>query len=213
MIANGGSVNLVTADAISSSGRGNVIRGGSLHVTGDNPTISTSPVNGSNVRVWCVTVTNLVPGAKVVLDGLTGYGTSDIFADDAGAVYLWLPDGAHLFSTQVGEETWRWRANVSGADTVAVAVTGPDGLTITGIALTETAVTITVASDPAEWMASGYASLRVRAGAALPLPAGDEALLDPSQVTTTLNADGTATLSVPRQSASQMFYRIETIDN
>ena len=209
VIANGGSVNLVTADAISSSGRGNIIRGGSLHVTGEKPTISNPPVNGSNVRVWCVTVTNLVPGAKVVLDGLSGYGTSDIFADDTGAVYLWLPNGAHLFSTQIGEETWRWRADVSGADTVAVAVTGPDGLTITGIALTETAVTITVASDPAEWMASGYASLRVRAGAALPLPAGDEALLDESLVTATLNADGTATLTFPRSSSDLMFYRIE----
>jgi len=210
VIANGGSVNLVTADAVSSSGRGNVIRGGSLHVTGANPTISTSPVNGSNVRVWCVAVTNLVPGAKVALNGLSDYGTSDIFADDTGAVYLWLPDGAHLFSTQIGEETWRWRADVSGADTVAVAVTGPDGLSITDIVLAETTVDITVAADPTGWMASGYASLRVRAGAALPLSAGDEALLDPSQVTTTLNADGTATLSVPRQAATQMFYRIET---
>ena len=88
-------------------------------------------------------------------------------------------------------------------------MTGPDGLTITGIALTETAVTITVASDPAEWMASGYASLRVRAGAALPLPAGDEALLDESLVTATLNADGTATLTFPRSSSDLMFYRIE----
>ena len=90
-----------------------------------------------------------------------------------------------------------------------MAVTGPDGLTITGIALTETAVTITVASDPADWMAGGYASLRVRAGTALPLPAGDEALLDESLVTATLNADGTATLSVPRPAEALMFYRIE----
>ena len=211
VVADGGSVNLVNADAVSSTGRGNTIRGGSLHVTGEKPTISNPPVNGSNARVWCVTVKHLVPGAKVVLDGLPDYGTSDIFADDTGAVYLWLPDGEHIFSTQVGDDTWQWRAKVSGADTVAV--TGPDGLSITGIALTATTVDITVAADPAGWMAGGCERLRVRAGAALPLPAGDEALLDPSQVTTTLNADGTATLSVPRQSASQMFYRIETIDN
>ena len=51
--------------------------------------------------------------------------------------------------------------------------------------------------------------------AQLVLQLGDMAhpIPDPSQVTTTLNADGTATLSVPRQSASQIFYRIETIDN
>ena len=161
--------------------------------------------NGSQALLWCVTVPGFTPGATVTLKRLDGYGTTDIFADATGCVYLWLPYGTHRF---VANGTL-YAAAVNAMDVTAVVMAEPDGLTITGIVLTDTAVKITVASDPADWMADGRETLCVRAGTTLPLSAGNEALLDQSQVSTTINADGTATISFPRPTTSPMFYRIE----
>ena len=190
--------------------RGTVVfTGGSISVPRE---ISPAPSNGTE-RVWRVTVPNLTPNAAVSLNGPPGYGTEGIRADGDGKVYLWLPDGRYSF--RAGGK--RMRALVDGVGTVAVLVPLPDGLAITRFAMTPATVEITVAADPANWMADWMAGwmefcseeLRVRAGTALPLPAGESAFLDESQVTPMLNADGTVTLSFPRSSSLLMFYRIE----
>ena len=69
--------------------------GGSIHALGDS--VAPIPSNGT-ARVWCVTVPGLAPDAAVTgIAGLPDYNTDGIVADAAGQIYLWLPDGTHLF--------------------------------------------------------------------------------------------------------------------
>ena len=69
--------------------------GGSIHAMGDS--VVPIPSNGT-ARVWCVTVPGLAPDAAVTgIEGLPDYNTDGIVADAAGQIYLWLPDGTHLF--------------------------------------------------------------------------------------------------------------------
>ena len=44
-----------------------------------------------------MTVTNLTPNAAIVVTALDPYGVSDLFADENGKLYLWLPDGDYTF--------------------------------------------------------------------------------------------------------------------
>ena len=178
-----------------------IFTGGSIAASGG---ISPAPSNGTE-RVWCVTVTNLTPNAAVSFKGLAGYGTEGIRADGEGKTYLWLPDGTRRF--RAGGD-WM-RAVVDGANTTAVVLPPPSGLTITRLVMTDVSVEITVASNPTDWMADSYEELCVRVGMTLPLPVDDSALLDESQIMATLNADGTATLAIPRPPSGLMFYRIE----
>ena len=178
-------------------------------MTGDNAVMAPDPENGSGDGIWCVTVGSLSPGRTVSFTGLPGnYGTSGIVADEAGAVYLWLPNGSYSFSYG----SLSWTANVWRAPCEAVFTGTFDvyGLSINSIALTDTTVTFVVASDPVDWMEKGgYSSLRVRAGSTLPLPTSSSALLSRLQVETSLNPDGTATVVIPRSASGTMFYRIE----
>ena len=95
---------------------------GSFHVTGGslrlvNGRYDLAPSNATD-RVWCVTVTGLVANAEVRLTGLNGYGRKDLFSDEEGRVYLWLPDGVHRFGLDDGSEH-PFAATVSGGDTFA----------------------------------------------------------------------------------------------
>ncbi|MGI6495821.1 MAG: hypothetical protein ACOX5G_07000 [Kiritimatiellia bacterium] len=73
----------------------NTFTGGSIRLA--NGAISLVPSNGT-VRVWCVTVPGLTPGATPELEVLPqGYGTNDLFADENGTLYLWLPNGEYVF--------------------------------------------------------------------------------------------------------------------
>ena len=93
--------------------------------------------------------------------------------------------------------------------TLVSATIAPDNFFIDSIDLTETTVTMDISVDPTDWMPICADELRVRAGSTLPLPSDDSALVDPSQVSVVLNADGTATVSLPRPTAPATFYRIE----
>ena len=56
-----------------------------------------SPAASNNIeQVYCVTVPGLSPSAPVTLEGLDGYGTDGIVADESGSVYLWLTNGIHF---------------------------------------------------------------------------------------------------------------------
>ncbi|MDD3918169.1 MAG: hypothetical protein PHX00_13520, partial [Synergistaceae bacterium] len=48
--------------------------------------------------VWCVTVPGLDPDAAVVVASLDSYGVDDLFADESGKIYLWLPNGVYAFT-------------------------------------------------------------------------------------------------------------------
>lgn len=81
-------------------------------------------------------------------------------------------------------------------------------LTISSIAVSETSVTLVVSADPAQWLAAHAAELRVRASETLPMDGGE--LLDPADVETIVNPDGTVSLVVSRPVGEpNRFYRVE----
>ena len=86
--------------------------GGSIRV--DNGYAANDPTNGTN-RVWCVTVPELTPNASTAVTSLGTYGVNDLFADNDGKLYLWLPNNSYNFTA--GTEDYR--ATVSDANTTA----------------------------------------------------------------------------------------------
>ena len=102
-----------------------VFTGGSIHAMGNS--VVPIPSNGT-ARVWCVTVPDLAPGAAVTgLAGLPDYNTDGIVADDAGQIYLWLPDGTHFFEI----DGVPYGAYVDGADATAERIV-PYGVLVDG---------------------------------------------------------------------------------
>ena len=73
----------------------NTFTGGSIRL--DNDTIAPAPSNGT-ARVACVALPDFECNAPVTINGLEDYGVNDLVADDCGTLYLWLPDGEHVFT-------------------------------------------------------------------------------------------------------------------
>jgi hypothetical protein len=86
--------------------------GGSIRINGGYAAYA--PSNGT-ARVWCVTVPDLTPNAPIVVTALNPYGVNDLFTDNSGKLYLWLPNANYDFTAGgVGYE-----ATVANADTTA----------------------------------------------------------------------------------------------
>ena len=94
------------------------IKGASVHATrrtASNECVEPAPSNGTE-RVWCVTVQTPDPNRRARIDYLDGFGEdSEIYADADGKIYLWLPNGTHIFA--VGSQMFT--ATVANADTTA----------------------------------------------------------------------------------------------
>jgi len=93
--------------------------GGSIRIDGGYS--AAEPSNGME-RVWCVTVPGLTPGAAVEIalpaEALPAtFGVNDLFADDGGKLYFWLPDGSYAFTAN----STNYTATVDGADTTATS--------------------------------------------------------------------------------------------
>jgi len=86
--------------------------GGSIRV--DNGYAANDPTNGTN-RVWCVTVPELTPNAAIVVTSLGTYGVNDLFADNDGKLYLWLPNNNYNFTAEAAN----YEATVADANTTA----------------------------------------------------------------------------------------------
>ena len=112
LILGTGSVEILdgTLDLTGGTSASVVVSGGSVKYSG---TASPYFKNSGGDRVWCVTVDELAPGAKV--GGVTpwasgsfpSYGSDGIYADAEGKIYLWLPNGAYDFvvsKEESGEE-------------------------------------------------------------------------------------------------------------
>jgi hypothetical protein len=115
--------------------------GGSIRIDGDYA--AAAPSNGA-ARVWCVTVPNLTPGEAIVVASLEPYGVDDLFADDVGKLYLWLPNGSYAFTA----DGTGYTATVADAATTATGgggipapVFATDG---SGIVVSGTTLTITI---------------------------------------------------------------------
>ncbi|MGI6087424.1 MAG: hypothetical protein ACOYCD_05680, partial [Kiritimatiellia bacterium] len=96
----------------------NIFTGGSIRLAND--IIAPAPSNITE-RVWCVTVPGLTPYAAVVVTELDPYGVNDLFADAAGKLYLWLPNGNYEFTVSETE----YEATVADADTAAIQKSPP----------------------------------------------------------------------------------------
>ena len=91
----------------------NIFTGGSIRLAAS--LVTPAPSNGTE-RVWCVGVPYLSPGAAIIITALDPYGVNDLFADENGRLYLWLPNGEYTFSAG-GED---YEATVADADTAAL---------------------------------------------------------------------------------------------
>jgi hypothetical protein len=100
----------------------NTFTGGSIRLAAGNASLQ--PSNGQD-PVGCAKVTGFQPGARVDFTDPgnlpADYGTTDIYADDGGAIHLWLPDGDYHFTA-------------NGLDCTAKIKngTGPSGVTVNG---------------------------------------------------------------------------------
>lgn len=109
----GGGVNDADAGGTTPNVSGtSTFTGGSIRV--DNGYAANDPTDGEN-RVWCVTVPELTPNAAIVVTSLYTYGVNDLFADNDGKLYLWLPNDNYNFTAGTGN----YEATVANANTTA----------------------------------------------------------------------------------------------
>ena len=100
------------ADSVNAGGV--TIDGGSVMAPGE----TVMATNSAGHKIYCVTVVwkeGSEEGKGLRLEGLSGYGTNDIYAID-NRVYLWLPNGTYDFTLSNGETTYRYHAVVDGAN-------------------------------------------------------------------------------------------------
>ena len=213
-----------------------VITGGSVH--GANGYVSHAPVDANATKLSSFLFTNLTAGATVSIsseDIPSNCGLDGIVADSTGSVCIWLPqtnsvydicvNGGwfsgnastnNIFSSESGSSTpMKLMATGSGDH----AVPAPDGLTMEHLAIGPDKVTLVVSATPAGWIGSYAEKIAVICAAGL----ADLSSGDPSRVTRftaesddvniTVNADGTATMEIPRSSTAQnMFYKLDVQD-
>ena len=108
--------------------------GGSINTTTN--LVSPAATNGNGAAVWPVTVTGLKARSEIAIDGLpSDYGTKDIYADEAGEITLWLPNGDYVFTATDDDNVSRGHT-VHVSDAPAVAA----GFVLTGFTVNGTDV-------------------------------------------------------------------------
>jgi len=187
------------------SGVGNVGNGGSApHVSGtctftggsiriDGGYAATDPTDGE-ARVWCVTVTNLVPHAAVTVTSLGTYGVNDLFADENGRLYLWLPDNDYTFTAG----GFGYTAAVNGADATATLYLAAPAFATDGSAIVVSGTTLSITIANAQ--SGAYYTLY---GA--PEPGGP---WTPEQ-SVPATVDGTLTFTLSNMTAPKRFFKVE----
>ncbi|MBQ6102596.1 MAG: hypothetical protein IJL06_02890, partial [Kiritimatiellae bacterium] len=90
------------------------------------------PQNADGAALWCADVPGFAPGAAVgPLQGLPDYyDTTELFADDGGALHLWLPEGLYVATNAVDGAKWTIRI---GPDGEATVVAWNDDFTVNGV--------------------------------------------------------------------------------
>ena len=211
------------------------VLGGSLKFDG------TAAVAFSNDTdaVQCVTVPGLTPGSPVSLSGLPDYyGTSGIYADGGGNVYLWLPETwdaggitTHTLNSAArprllgapGGTAHTFAANgysytvviAPAAAAPAAAVQGAPlelaGFTINGFEVEGDVLRINVSATPDTWLYGFFDRVSIRSSATLPVAKTPETLLDTTSAEATLENDGsvTYTLDLPPDDGASRFFIVE----
>ena len=90
------------------------------------------PQNADGAALWCADVPGFAPGEAVgPLHGLPEYyDTTELFADDDGALHLWLPEGLYVATNAVDGAKWTIRICPEGETTV---VAWNDDFTVNGV--------------------------------------------------------------------------------
>ena len=211
--ANNGYSISITGGSVTSRGRSNR----DAYFTASDADAPNIPVNAAGDRVYCVMVEGLEPGAAIAFDGLPEYyGTSGIYADGGGRVYLWLPEdwsgsgtpgGAHPFSAN----GYRYTAWIDSATGSARSERGEalalEELRIEDIVVGDGWVQLEVSALPATWLQGFGDTLVVRASRTLPIP--DDATLYIPEVVLRLEDGTRAVLVVPLdEKFDSMFFSI-----
>ena len=219
---------------------GNVtILGGSI----DAASYSIDPAPSNTIAgVSRVTVANLTPNAAVAFDGLPPYyGTSGIYADDSGSVYLWLPEDwttpvtprllsatprlgvsspgtTHTFSAN----GYRYTVTIPVGGGEVVAEQGEtlrvESLVINSFIVEDGTIFMNVTAEPETWLTGFFNSVTVRAAATLPIPDTDETRLDMSGARRIVEPDGSTTfiIALPPSgdpTSKSMFFKVEATDD
>ena len=216
-------------DGFGTDGFGKVtITGGSVHAAYAG--VTPAPSNGTEA-VSCVIVSNLAANAAVAFDGLpTYYGTSGIYADAAGNVYLWLPEGdwegvtPHLLGASLHASSgtshafaangYRYTVTIPAGGGEAVATQGAplelEGFRINDFAIEDGMLTINVSVKPDTWLYGFFDRVAIYSSESLPIPRTSATLLDTSAASVTLEDDGSATytLALPPAEGSSRFFTI-----
>ena len=164
-------------------GAGNTSVPGEVRFTGGSidaafAIVNPAATNSIGVAVYPVAVSNLTANAKVAFDGLPSYyGTTDIYANEEGKVYLWLPEdwdeggitprllaasprrllgatpgASHTFSAN----GYSYTVSIPAGGGEAVAERGEalelSELKITGFSVADGWIVISVNASPATWM-------------------------------------------------------------
>ena len=218
---------LAIGDGYGTDGFGKVtITGGSVNAVPEY--IHPAPSN-TTVAVYCVTVSNLTANAAVALDGLPpGYGTTDIYANADGNVYLWLPAGDWsgvkkksklLSSAPVKKHTiaangYRYDVFISN-DGVTEATKGEalelETLKILDFAVEDGWLAIRVSASPTTWMFGFAETLDIYASETLPIPDSDESKLDLAEMKLTKEDGDNAIFVVPLgEKADCRFFKVRS---
>ena len=212
--------------------------GGSIDAALDM--VNPAATNGNGVAVFPVAVSNLTARAKVAFDGLPSYyGTTDIYADEEGKVYLWLPENwdeggitprllaasprrllgatpgaSHTFSAN----GYSYTVSIPAGGGEAVAERGDalelSELKITGFSVADGWIVISVNASPATWMYGFGDRLRVYASETLPVPDTDDAVLELPGWELILEDGDNATFAVPLGDLPEsMFFKVKMKEN
>ncbi|MBQ6328138.1 MAG: hypothetical protein IJI35_03910 [Kiritimatiellae bacterium] len=212
--------------------------GGSIDAALDM--VNPAATNGNGVAVFPVAVSNLTANAKVAFDGLPSYyGTTDIYADEEGKVYLWLPENwdeggitprllaasprrllgatpgaSHTFSAN----GYSYTVSIPAGGGEAVAERGDalelSELKITGFSVADGWIVISVNASPATWMYGFGDRLRVYASETLPVPDTDDAVLELPGWELILEDGDNATFAVPLGDLPEsMFFKVKMKEN
>ena len=161
----------------------------------------------------CLVVPDLEPNAPVSFSGLPDYyNTTGICANAEGKVYLYLPavlaesDGI-FFSAN--DKSYRAVVYNGTSASTATVVAPPTSLHVESVTVGSNSVTLVASAVPPEWLGKYHKLLRVRAAEEIPLAEGGD-VIRPADVGIVTNADGTATITLPRTDAARMFYKVRT---
>ena len=145
--------------------------GGSIRIDGGYA--ANDPTDGSK-RVWCVTVPELTPNAAVAVASLDPYGVNDLYADEVGQLYLWLPNDNYDFTAGGAD----YEATVSDADTIATLKAAPP---VSAAYLTfSSADTFTITPSAVSWNGALFYSTNTTDWIAFDRDGADAALDDGS---------------------------------